>query len=179
MALSVKQKKFCQLYSKTGNAKQSYIDAGYTANNNHVAETSAHNLLRKSEVRTYVELLQQKTQERIGMDTDSIVNYLVEVVRGGAGEVAEVDDSGEIKLKAGADLNKIEAISQSSSESSSSEGSSESRSISLKNKDKLKALDMLCKILGIYDKRDNEHSRNIEAHADKVLRAVANLQGEK
>lgn len=52
--ITEQQKKFADLYITTGNAKQSYIDAGYKARDN-VAEASASRLLRNVKVTEYIE----------------------------------------------------------------------------------------------------------------------------
>jgi phage terminase small subunit len=51
--ITVQQKKFADLFISTGNAKQSYIDAGYKARNN-VAEANASRLLRNAKVKEYI-----------------------------------------------------------------------------------------------------------------------------
>jgi phage terminase small subunit len=43
--LTPKQKKFADLFIKSGNATQSYIDAGYKATKKSVAEANARKLL--------------------------------------------------------------------------------------------------------------------------------------
>nr|WP_237446583.1 terminase small subunit [Shimazuella alba] len=43
--MTPKQKEFADLFIKSGNATQSYIDAGYKATNKSVAEANARKLL--------------------------------------------------------------------------------------------------------------------------------------
>jgi phage terminase small subunit len=52
--ITEQQKKFADLYITTGNAKQSYIEAGYKARDN-VAEVNASRLLRNAKVMEYIE----------------------------------------------------------------------------------------------------------------------------
>ena len=47
--LSGKQEKFCQLYAATGNATQSYIDAGYTVKSQNAAGVQAYKLVNKND----------------------------------------------------------------------------------------------------------------------------------
>lgn len=46
--LSGKQEKFCQLYAATGNATQSYIDAGYSVKSQNAAGVQACKLINKN-----------------------------------------------------------------------------------------------------------------------------------
>lgn len=52
--LTVKQKKFADAYIKSGNATQSYIDAGYKASNRKVAEANSNKLLGNHKVKAYL-----------------------------------------------------------------------------------------------------------------------------
>lgn len=65
--LKPNQKKFADEYIKTGNAKQSYINAGYKARGNR-AEASASRLLRNVKVRDYI---RQRNKE---LDKDTIAD---------------------------------------------------------------------------------------------------------
>ena len=51
--ITAKQKMFADEYIKTGNAKQSYINAGYSARGNS-AEANASRLLRNDKVLAYM-----------------------------------------------------------------------------------------------------------------------------
>lgn len=75
-------------------------------------------------------------------------------------DIVEVKD-GMLILKDGADLSRVEAISTSESSSTTS--------ISIKFQDKLKALDMLCKILGVYERHEQDNSSIIRKNAQRVL----------
>lgn len=58
MKLTEKQKRFCEEYVKSGNATQSYIDAGYSATKREVAEANARKLLgNNSAVKEYIQEL--------------------------------------------------------------------------------------------------------------------------
>lgn len=54
-SLTVKQKAFTDLYIQTGNATQSYIDAGYKASKRNIAEVEGHKLLRNPKIISYLD----------------------------------------------------------------------------------------------------------------------------
>ena len=78
--LSEQQKKFADLYIQSGNAKQSYINAGYKAKGN-VAEVNASRLLRNAKVLAYVqERNQQLSDDRIA-DMEEVKRFWSETLR--------------------------------------------------------------------------------------------------
>jgi phage terminase small subunit len=168
MKLNPKQIKFCELYVKTGNATQSYIDAGYKVKDQKNAQVNSSQILLNPIVRVYIEQLQKKLSEKVNVDTKMVVTKLAKMAFGDVSDLVEVDDRGMVKLKKGADLSRFDAVS--TNESHSDTGSSKSTSIKLK--DQLKALDMLCKILGIYERRESDNSRVIRDNAPRVLDAL-------
>jgi hypothetical protein len=60
--LNIRQERFCILYAQTGNAKQAYIDAGYSAKG---AEPSAVTLLSNPNVFSRVQAEKQKINDRL------------------------------------------------------------------------------------------------------------------
>ncbi|SCW86217.1 phage terminase small subunit [Paenibacillus tianmuensis] len=77
-----KQRVFVDLYIETGNATQSYIDAGYSATTRSVADGNARKLLQKPAVKEYLEeRMAQKDGERIAKQ-DEILEFLTKVMRG-------------------------------------------------------------------------------------------------
>lgn len=79
--LNPRQEKFAQLYVDTGNATQSYRDAGYQPKTDRTAEVSAHNLLRNPKVEKRVEELRKKASDKSELTRDDIVRFLCDVVR--------------------------------------------------------------------------------------------------
>jgi len=170
------QEKFCQLYVKTGNATQSYLDAGFECSDKSVA-TLAHRMSRNVDISLRIAYLKSKQASRVKVNTDMIVDRLVKIVFEGS-TIAEIDENGELKLIPHADPSEADSLSFSKSESQTSgrtaqghsDGSSESVSISIKNKDKIKALDMLCRLLGLYDrKQSGDSSKVFENNSRRVL----------
>ena len=66
--LTIKQKKFCDLYMKTGNATQSYIKAGYKTTGN-ASRVEASKLLTKPNIQEYIAFQQEKSKQEKHNDT--------------------------------------------------------------------------------------------------------------
>ncbi len=60
--LNIRQERFAILYAQTGNARQAYIEAGYSENG---AEQSAEALLRNPDISSRVQLEKQRINEQL------------------------------------------------------------------------------------------------------------------
>lgn len=80
--LTQKQRKFCDLYIETGNATQSYIDAGYKATSNNVAYANAKQLLEKHSVKNFLHERTKQLDEEAIASQNEILKFLTSVVRG-------------------------------------------------------------------------------------------------
>lgn len=98
--LTEKQKRFADYYIETGNATQSYIDAGYKATTRRVAEANARKLLANYSVREYIEQrLKEKDKERIASQNE-VLEFLTRVMRGQeVEEVVGFTEYGAVKEK--------------------------------------------------------------------------------
>ena len=80
--LTIKQQKFADIYIETGNATQSYIDAGYKATKRDVAEANARKLLANYSVKSYIENRMEELKNKSIASQDEILQYLTKVMRG-------------------------------------------------------------------------------------------------
>lgn len=80
--LTIKQQKFADLYIETGNATQSYIDAGYKATKREVAEANARKLLANYSVKIYIEEKMEQLQQNSIASQEEVLQYLTKVMRG-------------------------------------------------------------------------------------------------
>lgn len=80
--LTIKQKNFADLYIKTGNATQSYIDAGYKATKREIAEANARKLLANYSVKLYIENRMEELKEKSIASQEEVLQYLTKVMRG-------------------------------------------------------------------------------------------------
>ncbi len=80
--LTLKQKKFADEYIISGNATQSYINAGYSAKTRKVAEANARKLLGNYSVKSYInEKMKQLESEKIASQ-EEVLQFLTSVMRG-------------------------------------------------------------------------------------------------
>nr|WP_255724561.1 terminase small subunit [Shimazuella soli] len=77
--MTPKQKRFADLYIKSGNATQSYIDAGYKATKRPVAEANVRKLLGNNSVKFYIGMA-QKDKEQIASKNE-VLKFLTRVLR--------------------------------------------------------------------------------------------------
>lgn len=71
--LNPKQQAFCREYLIDLNATAAYKRAGYSAKNDHVAEASAHKLLRNAEIRQEIQRLMDKRAEKVELTAEWIL----------------------------------------------------------------------------------------------------------
>lgn len=179
MKLNPKQIKFCQLYHQTGNATRSYIDAGYQVKNEKVASVMVTRLLANDSIQKCLEGLKKASSEKMNITTERLMAEAAKIAFSDLNEIVEVVD-GELVLKPCEDLNQLDGISASKTESESqtygkngdSSSTSKSTSFSIKRSDRLKALDMLARMIGAYDRRESDNSKVIRDAAPRVLESL-------
>lgn len=119
--LSGKQKDFCKYYLTNFNATESAKKAGYSER---TAYAIGHNQLKKVEIKKYLRELSKPRLDELKLDRDEIIITLTKIARGQVQDYEiRYDKSGAIKLKIVKDL-----VSN-----------------------RLKALELLCVIMGIFD----------------------------
>lgn len=80
MALNQKQEKFCLAYAKSGNARQSYLDAGYNCKPE-TADASASQLLKNQKVKDRLAELREKAANDAIADIREIQETLTRILR--------------------------------------------------------------------------------------------------
>lgn len=186
--LNPNQLRFCQLYLETGNATQSYLDAGYKAKNADVAGTLAARLLGNDRVRAYISAERDRLRQSGKVKLDDLLAKNAEIAFSNMDDVVFVED-GRLQIKDGVSLNQFDGVgatytvSESRSEkmdskggSASSESTSETKSFTLKRPDRLKALDQLAKLIGAYDSDKDPSGTTLASSAERVLAALAGLR---
>lgn len=128
--LNPKQEAFCLHYAKTGNATESYKQAGYSPKNDNSAGACARRMLQNVKIKTRIsELTEEMASEKIA-DIREIHEYLTSVIRGETTEdVVVVEGCGD--------------------------GVSEAIIMKVRtpNKDRIKAATELAKMKGAYDSK--------------------------
>lgn len=145
VALTEKQKRFCDEYLIDLNATQAAIRAGYSEKTAY--RTGADNL-RKPQIKKYIDQRMAEKEEALIADQDEVLKYLTSVLRGES-------QSTEIVVEGTGD------------------GCSEARAIEKKpsEKDRLKAAELLGKRYGLYTEKietdvDMELNINIDYGED-------------
>lgn len=127
MALTAKQKRFCDEYLIDLNATQAAIRAGYSKRS---ARQIADKNMSKADIKAYIDARMAEKESKLIADQDEVLKYLTSVLRGES-------QSTEIV---------VEGIG---------EGCSEARAIEKapSEKDRLKAAELLGKRYGIYTEK--------------------------
>ena len=79
--LTPQQEAFCLAWSKTGNATQSYKDAGYKATNDNSAAASASALLKRPKIQKRIQELMAKANRAKIMDIKETQERLSNIAR--------------------------------------------------------------------------------------------------
>lgn len=93
MAMTAKQKRFCDEYLISLNATQSAIKAGYTKK---YANTNASKLLQNTTIKEYIEKRMAEKESELIADQDEVLKYLTSVMRGESqSEIVVVEGMGD------------------------------------------------------------------------------------
>lgn len=154
--LTPKQAEFVRQYLVDLNATQAAIRAGYSERN---ASKIASELLDKTGVREAIAAAQSRREQRTEITQDKVVAELAKIAFGSARDVMTWGPQGVI-LKDSAELTDEQAAAIAGvSENITQNGSS----LKLKRHDKVKALELLGRHLGMFtDKVKNEISGGLE-----------------
>ena len=107
--LTIKQQRFCDNYIKTGNATQSYIDAGYKATSNRVAYANAKKLLEKYYVKEYIKERNKELESSTIADMQEIKEFWSYLMRDTNAEAKDRLKASEYIAKTnGAFLDRVE-----------------------------------------------------------------------
>ncbi len=146
MALTAKQRAFAREYLVDLNATAAAIRAGYSAKN---ASRIGHELLNKSQVQASIKKALEERQKRTEITQDQVVIELAKIAFGSTRDVMEWGPGG-VQLRPSSELTPDQASMVAEvSETTSQNGGS----LRLKTHDKVKALELLGKHLGMFTDR--------------------------
>ena len=152
--ITQKQKQFCEEYIIDLNARQAAIRAGYSEK---TAEVQASRLLTKAKVQEYISLLKGKRQERTEVTQDMVVMELAKIAFINADDF--YDNDGSIKS-----LNDLDSKTRGALKSYQVKtvkiGDDYEEVAVHQSHDKIKALELLGKHLGIFEKDNNQKDSN-------------------
>lgn len=161
--LTAKQQRFVGEYLIDLNATQAAIRAGYAPK---YADRKGHELIENNRVSEAIKQAMAHRSRRTGITQDRVLRELARVAFVNANDVIDTD-SATVRADATADdLACIQSVKVKVSESEM--GSSSEREIKLY--DKMRALEMLGKHLGIFERRDHA---NGNGEKNNLLEAIA------
>ncbi|ELC8455783.1 terminase small subunit [Clostridium perfringens] len=79
MKITLKQKKFCDEYIKTGNATEAAINAGYSRS---YANAQSYKLLDNVGIKNYIDERMKEIEDTAIADAAEVLKYLTRVMRG-------------------------------------------------------------------------------------------------
>lgn len=179
-SLSNNQKLFCQEYLKLGmNGTQAYLNVYKTCKKEETAMASASRLLRNVKVKEYIEELQSKVEEKAVVTIEDIVNELSVIAFGDRTEIAKVEtepvvdeETGKVKYyRTHLDITDTEKLSVNAKKIVSGYKLT-TAGISVETCDKMKALELLGKYLGMF--KDEAPTIN-----NNIVNPYANLSEEE
>lgn len=161
--LTAKQERFVEEYLIDLNATQAAIRAGYSPN---TANEQGSRMLANVSIRTYIDKEMAERSKRTGINQDRVIRELARLAFVNANDVIDIE---EATLKNGATEDDTAAIASVKVKTiPTKEGEGVEREIRLT--DKLKALELLGKHLGMFkEKIEVDANVNSTAKLDSIL----------
>lgn len=169
MAITEKQKKFVEEYLIDLNATQAAIRAGYKAKNAQRASEIGCQLLQKTQVSNEVAKRMAERSRRTGINADRVLIELAKIAFANADDIIESKDA---TLKENASRDDLAAIQSIKVKTFGEDGVERE----IKLADKLKALDMLGRHLGMWN--DKLQVSGLEEEKKKLGDILEQLRGD-
>ncbi len=174
--LAPKEKLFVDEYLKHFNATQAVKEAGYKVK--HPREKGSQ-LLAKGNIQAYVAEKMAKREERTHITQDMVLKEIAKVAFANIGDVMEWNSYG-ITLKSSEELTRNQKAAICSMKERKTEGEGFSNtSLEVKFHDKIKALELAAKHLGLLDGSGRETGEeNRFSHTDSILSIAEEIAGQ-
>lgn len=168
MKLTKNQQLFCQEYLKLGmNGTEAYLNVYKTCKKEETAMASASRLLRNVKVKEYIEELQSKVEEKAVVTIGNIVDELAAIAFIDRTGISSIDNN-DVKMTNTDKLTKNQKKVIASYKETS-------YGVAVETYDKLKALELLGKYLGMF--KETVKIENPEA--TKILSSISRQLGCK
>jgi len=169
MKLSKKQEAFVYEYLKDFNATQAYIRAGYKVKNENTAAVAAQRLLRNVNIQEKIQKELKKRQKKYEATTENIITELSNIAFSDIFELIDINDDKTIILKSKEQIKQVDRKAVQSITYDAKTGS-----IKIKMHDKLKALELLGKHLGLFEgeKPDREQLNKLKEMIEGLKNAI-------
>ena len=151
--LTSKQFIFCKEYLIDFNATRAIIKAGYSKNS---AETQGSRMLTNVKVKAYITKHKAERAEKLDITADKVLKEIANVA---FFDIRNIFDGSSLKQVSDLEEKTARALSSVKSRIEKLDGENFAEVVEVKANDKLKALDMLSRHLGLYEK-DNEQNKD-------------------
>lgn len=169
MALTKKQKRFVEEYLIDLNATQAAIRAGYSPDS---AGQIGEQNLKKLEIRAHIDKAMAERSKRTGINQDRILMELAKIALVNPGRVINTDDATIRKDATEEDLAAVQSFKVK--ESFSENGQMTEREVRMA--DKLKALELLGKHLGMF--KDRVEVSGLKEEKTKLDDLIKQMRGD-
>jgi len=178
-SLSNQQKLFCQEYLKLGmNGTQAYLNIYKSCKKESTAMTNASRLLRNAKVQEYIQELQSKVEEKAVVTIEDIVNELSIIAFGDRTEIAKYSEEVEKDPITGTEtrycrteITPTNKLSENAKKMIAGYKRN-AAGVNVETYDKMKALELLGKYLGMF--KDETPTIN-----NNIVNSYANLSEEE
>lgn len=186
-SLSNQQKLFCQEYLKLGmNGSQAYMNVYKSCKKEATARTNASRLLTNANIQEYIKELQSKVEEKAVVSIEDIVNELSIIAFGDRSEIAKVESENIIDpetnkvLGVRTHLNITDTDKLSTNAKKIISGYKMTQAgITVESCDKMKALELLGKYLGMFkDEAPTINNNIINPYSKLSEEELRKLAGE-
>lgn len=153
--LTTKQLIFCKEYLVDMNATRAIIKAGYSKKS---AETQGSRMLRNVKVDTYIKQMTKVRTEKLDITAERVLEELAHIA---FFDIRNIFDGNSLKQVSDLDDKTARAISGIKSRIEKTDGENFAEVVEVKSNDKLKALDMLSKHLGLYENDNKQKETSV------------------
>jgi len=170
MALNAKQKKFCEVLVRKGLSASAAYKLIYNPKSSSAVTASSSKLLAKDSISEYIAHLQKKATDSTIMSRKEVLQRLTALGRGNLKSVATWTEDG-LDIIPSEDLDDEESVSIQSIKHTISEFGG---SVEIKQRDPIKALELLAKHHGALNGSDDDDddNGNGKTSVDKVLELI-------
>ncbi len=161
--MNEKQERFVEEYLIDLNATQAAIRAGYS--NKSAKEIGCENLT-KPNIRKAIDIALAERSRRTGVTADRVVQELAKIAFANAEDIIDLDSGKILSNAESVDLAAVQSIKVKDGDTFTER--------EIKLADKLKALDMLCRHLGMF-KDKLELSGTLETEKSKLSELIAQM----
>lgn len=163
--LTEKQKRFVEEYLIDLNATQAYKRAGYSVKNDVTARVEGNKLLTKPNIQQRIKELREEQSKRTQITADMVLNELAAIAFSDRTTIAKVNSDGMVELS---ETDKLPAEVKKSI-SGIKEGKF---GVEVSSYDKVKALELLGKHLGVFDDNKTKDTEKVIEKLDEVLGGI-------